>query len=429
VKELRDLARRSSFKRIEDIMKQLLFALVFVTTALAGTTTPGTVDAGLSPAQKSTRRAQEMIEKHPTSYEPYNALAMAEARRARETSDTSHYTEAEKALAQSFKLMPDNYEGLKIRTWLLLGRHEFAQALATAQKLNQKTPDDVVVYGYLADANAELGNYSAAENAAQWMLNLRPGNVPGLTRGAYLRELFGDLDGALDFMQMAYDATPSSELEDRAWLLTQIAHIRLQMGDLTKAEMYANGALEVFPDYHYALGTLAQVRIAQRRYDEGASLMARRYSLAPHAENLYAWAQALKLAGKADEAASRFAEFEKRSIAEYALADNSNHELVFYYADEQKNAAEALRVARLEAARRQDVHTLDCLAWALHINHQDREALVSIDKALATGVKDPDILYHAGAIHLSLNDRPKAESYLSDATRRFSLAARSATNN
>lgn len=410
-------------------MKLSLLTLLFVTAALAETSAPLIKDAGLSPAQKSIGRAQEMIARHPTSFEPYNALAMAEARRARETSDTSHYTEAEKALAQSLKLMPDNYEGLKIRTWLLLGRHEFAQALETAQKLNRKTPDDVVVYGYLADANAELGNYSAAETAAQWMLNLRPGNVPGLTRGAYLRELFGDLDGAVDFMQMAYDATPSSELEDRAWLLTQIAHIRLQMGDLAKAEMYANGALELFPDYHYALGTLAQVRIAQRRYEEAATLMGRRYALAPHAENLYAWAQAVKLAGKTDEAASRFAEFEKRSVAESAMADNSNHELVFYYADQQKNPAEALRVARLEASRRHDVHTLDCLAWALHANHQDREALVNIEKALATGVKDPDILYHAGVINLSLGERSKAEPYLSDAARRFSLAALNTTNN
>ena len=30
------------------------------------------------------------------------------------------------------------------------------------------------------------------------MLDLRPGNLPGLTRAAYLRELFGDLDGSVE---------------------------------------------------------------------------------------------------------------------------------------------------------------------------------------------------------------------------------------
>ncbi len=398
-------------------MRPLAITFLFVIPALAQSIKPVMLGADLSPAQKSIRRAQEMISKRPTSYEPYNALAMAEARRARETSDVKYYADAEKALAKSFELSPDNYDGLKIRTWLLLGRHEFSKALEAAQKLNERTPDDVIVYGYLADANAELGNYKAAERAAQWMLNLRPGNVPGLTRGAYLRELFGDLDGAVDFMRTAYDATPTNEVEDRAWLLTQIAHLYLQMGDLTKAEMYANGALGLFADYQYALGTLGQIRFAQKRYDEAADLMGRRYSRAPHAENLYAWAKALKLAGKADEAASKFAEFEKRSVAESAIADNSNHELVLYYAGEGNNPAEALRVARMETARRQDVHTLDCLAWALHANHRDREALENIQKALAVGVKDPEILSRAAAIKLSLNERAGAQSQITSAPR------------
>jgi hypothetical protein len=31
--------------------------------------------------------------------------------------------------------------------------------LEAAKKLNQKMPDDVMLYGFLTDANAELGNY------------------------------------------------------------------------------------------------------------------------------------------------------------------------------------------------------------------------------------------------------------------------------
>ena len=43
------------------------------------------------------------------------------------------------------------------------------------------------------DANVELGNYKEAMAAAQWMLNLRPGNVDGLIHASYLRELHGNL--------------------------------------------------------------------------------------------------------------------------------------------------------------------------------------------------------------------------------------------
>ena len=77
----------------------------------------------------------------------------------------------------------------------------------------------------------------------------------------------------------------------------------------------------------------------------------------------------------------------------------------------------------MEAARRHDVHTLDCLAWALHRNNKDSDAAVHIERALAVGVKDPQILYHAGMIEEGLNRRELAVKYLRDAAKRNSLPA------
>ena len=82
-----------------------------------------------------------------------------------------------------------------MRVWVLLGKHQFAAALELARSLNKEIPDDVQVYGFLTDALVELGNYKEAEEACQWMLDLRPGNVAALTRASYLRELFGDIEG------------------------------------------------------------------------------------------------------------------------------------------------------------------------------------------------------------------------------------------
>jgi tetratricopeptide (TPR) repeat protein len=358
-----------------------------------------------TPAETGIRKALEVIAKQPGHYPYYNSLAMAYARRARETSDVRYYGKAEEALKQSFEISPDNFEGLKVRTWLLLGRHEFAAALEIATRLNRQTPDDITVYGYLVDANAELGNYQEAVQAAQWMLNLRPGNIAGLTRAGYLRELHGDIPGAVEVMQMAYDATPYQETEDRAWLLTQISHLHLLAGDLARAETYANGALGLFPDYHYALGTLAQIRLAQNRCDEAVTLLQKRYDAAPHAENLYALAEALEIAGRKSEAAARFAGFERQALAESALADNANRELTAYYADFASEPAKALRLAEQELARRHDVFTLDSHAWSLAANGDYAHADVEMRKALAVGVKDPKILQHADAIAQHLRKR------------------------
>jgi tetratricopeptide (TPR) repeat protein len=370
----------------------------------------------LSPAERSIAEARKAIEKRPAQFSAYNQLAIALSRRARETSDVNFYAQAEDALRKSFELAPDNVEGEKIRTWLLLGRHEFAAALAVATELNKRVPDDVLVYGFLTDANAELGNYDAAEKSAQWMLNLRPGNLPGITRAAYLRELFGDVDGAYELMDMAYQATPPSENEDRAWILTQMGHLRLSEGNLDKAETLLNQALEVFPDYHYALGNLAKVRIEQKRYADAVELLRRRYNATPHAENLYNLAEALELAGRRDEAQKAFVEFERKSLAESVKADNSTRELVFYYTDHANQPEKALEFAKQEYGRRHDVYTLDAYAWALYVNRQDAEARKQIEMALAVGIRDAKIFRHAGEIALKLGDQSAATRYLREST-------------
>ncbi|MBV8674449.1 MAG: tetratricopeptide repeat protein [Acidobacteriaceae bacterium] len=368
-----------------------------------------------SPAERSIAQARLLIEKNPKNFEAWNALALALSRRARETSDVNFYNQAEDALRQSFAISPDNFDGARIHVWLLLGKHEFAAALDQAKKLNKRMPDDVMTYGFLTDANVELGNYKDAETSAQMMLDLRPGNLPALTRAAYLRELFGDVDGSLELMNMALESTAPGEVEDRAWILAQMAHLELSTGKSSQAEQYLNQALTLFPGYHYALGNLAKVRTQQKRYDEAVQLLQQRYQQAPHAENLFDLAEALQLAGRTDDAAKAFSEFEQKSLLETNRGDNSNRELIFYYADYAHQPAKSLDVAEKEFARRHDVYTLDAYAWALHVNGRNQEARKQIEQALAVGIRDARILGHAGEIALATGDRAAAEKYFHQA--------------
>jgi tetratricopeptide (TPR) repeat protein len=154
----------------------------------------------------------------------------------------------------------------------------------------------------------------------------------------------------------------------------------------------------MFPDYHYALANLARIRMAQKRYDEAASLFQKRYANAQHAENLFDVAEALHHAGKTAEATAAFAKFEKAALAESETHDNSNRELIAYYLDYAHQPEKALAIAKHEIAWRQDVHTLDAYARALHASGQAGEAKQQIAKALGVGVKDPVILAHAEQI-------------------------------
>ena len=398
-------------------MRKLSVLLLVFIAALAAAAQSTTLSAGgqnPSPAQRSMAQASRLIEKNPKNFEAYNALALGLSRHARETSDVTFYAQAEETLKKSFEISPANFDGERIQVWLLLGKHEFAAAREEAQKLNQRMPDDVMVYGFLTDANIELGNYEEAEDAAQLMLDLRPGNLPGLTRAAYLRELFGDLDGSVELMNMAFQSTPPSEAEDRAWILSQIGHLQLMSGKIAEADNTLQQALTLFPGYHYALGNLAKVLIEQKRYEDAVNLLQQRYDAAQHAENLYDLAEALELAGQRDQAKKAFKEFETKSRLESVRADNSNRELIFYYADHAHLPGKALEVAQAEYARRHDVFTLDAYAWALHVNGRDTEARRQIAAALAVGIRDAKMLRHAGEIALKSGDRVAAEQYFLD---------------
>src|ERR1700683_4149822 len=228
---------------------------------------------------------------------------------------------------------PSNFDAEKARVSTLLNEHEFAAALDLAEALNKRVPDDVMVYGLLTDANLELGNYSDSETSAQWMLNLRPGNRPALIRTARLRELFGDAEGAYEAIDLAYQSTPPTETEERAAILTEMGHLRFASGNSDAAEKLLLQALAASPNYPEALGRLAQVRMAQKRYSDAVVLFQQRYQVAPRPGNLYEVAEALQLVGRNSEAKKAFAEFETQALLESGTKENSNPRLLFYYAE------------------------------------------------------------------------------------------------
>lgn len=383
-------------------------SILLLLTVAVSAQTPAAVTVTLSPASQKIALAQAAIRKNPEYVEYHNDLASAFTRRALETADALYYTEAEDALRNSFRLAPDNYNGQKIRVQILLGKHEYAEALKSAKNLNARVADDIPVYGLIADAAIELGNYKEAEQAVEWMLNLRHAGAGGHLRVAYLRELYGDVGGALEAMDSAYEMTSDGEVEERARILTQSARLALRHGNIDLAGRRLRHALKIFPEYHLALFHLASVRTAQQKHAEAIELL-QRANQSP--QNLYALAKALGEAQRSPESKRAFAQFEEKARTAIGNADNANRELIFFYTDYAPQPAEALRIARLEIARRQDVHTLDAFAWSLQANGKYREAREQIEKALAVGIRNADFFYHYAVILSKLNDTAAAARY------------------
>ena len=365
-----------------------------------------------TPAQQKIAWAEAAIKAHPDHSQPYNDLAVAYVQRVRETADPSYYVQAETFVQKSLQITPDNLEGQKARLMILLGRGEYGQALGLAKALNKSTPDDVLVYGFIADAAIGLGDYGDAEEAAQWMLDMRPGNVPGLLRGAALRRLYGDTHGASDFYSEAYQQMAPTQTEELAWTLTQMADLQLSTGDIDGAEKLLHSALQQFPGCYAALEDLARVQTARQHYSESIDLLRQRNLKFPTPASRYALAQALERAGETTEAGLAYADFATTARPLINASENANEELISYYLGPGHDPAEALRIAQLEITRRHDVNTLDAYAWALSGNGRYQEAQRQIAVALAVGVREARIFYHAGTIAAKLHEDALAARYL-----------------
>ncbi len=382
-----------------------------------------------TPSQQRIAAARQQIATDPKKVQAYNELALAFIRRSRETADPKYLKDAEEALAQGLKLDPADFQLQRTQVALLLSRHQFAQARELATALHRRTPDDVMTYGYLAEAYIGVGNYPEAETNAQWMMDMRPNNTPALMVGAKLRTLFGEGPGAIEFLNLAYSETSPAEVEELAWIANQIAAIQIDSGQLDVAEQTLAQAEQLFPNYPYTIENLARVRSGQNQPAEAVRLWTKASLVDRDPHILFELANAQDAAGQVKEARATLAEFEKLAIAPETSTDNSKLDLILLYAGSAESAPTALKLAQHEISVRQDVWTLDAYAWALYANGQYQEAAGEVDKAIAVGIESAQIFNHAGHIAQKLNKSAEAQKYFqlsvrSNPSSEFALDAR-----
>jgi predicted Zn-dependent protease len=283
---------------------------------------------------------------------------------------------------------PASFDARKNNVRALLLREDYQAALAGAEAIHREWADDIAAYELMAAAHLGLGDYSAAEADLQWMLDLRLGkaDIAGWRLLARFREETGDLDGALDAINLAYALlAPGQDGEGRA-LLAQAGRLQFLAGRADLAERALQAALSGGTRDPEALETLARLRLSQVRREEAVGILRELATVSPHPHTLYLLAQATR---NPDD----YAAFERA-----ARSGDDSRELALYLAGPGKRPAEALTLARRAADRRQDCYTLDALAVALSASGKDAEARTVMARALRSGTRDPEILAHAGRL-------------------------------
>lgn len=364
-----------------------------------------------SPAMKRVAAAENQIKEISRSVQAYNELAAALIARSRETSDPLYYARADNVLAQGFRLEPNNFQLRRTRVALLLEEEKYDQAKQQALLLNREVPDDPAVYGYLAESEIALGDYKEAEKSAQWMLNMLPNNVPGLLIGADLRVLYGDPDGAVEFLNQAEAEIPPTEVEELAWIENKVAAVEIETGKTAPAERTLARAQRLFPGYRETLLNLARVRLAQHRGSEAAELLMQVAQI--HNDSCVAYDLSIaRNAGGAMTASQAGPAMDEKPTASLAGDyDRSEHCVVLMKAVEAGTAGEALQLAERLMAVRHDVWTLDAYAWALYANGQYAKAEATVQRAIDVGIQNAQIFDHAGHIAQRLGLSAEAAKY------------------
>jgi tetratricopeptide (TPR) repeat protein len=248
---------------------------------------------------------EDRVDRLPADHAAWASLGFAYLGQARATADPSFYARAERALARSLEVRPeDNADALAGQAALAGSRHDFARSRDLALLAVEVDPYDSTARGVLADAQLELGEYDAAAATLQEMVDLRPG-VPSFTRMSYAFELRGETEQAQRLLQRALDmaSTPA----DSAFCLYHLGRLSAGVGEHEVALQRYDEGLALVPDDVELLSGRATSLAALGRDTDAAETWAEVVQRRPQPGYLVEYAELLQSIGRGEEAADQLA--------------------------------------------------------------------------------------------------------------------------
>ncbi len=358
---------------------------------------------------------QDRIRKEPEKSTLYTGLAQVYLQQARETGREGDFLpKARQALDRALTLDPTSFHARALQASMMNTLHQFEAGKEMADALLARNDRMTFVHGIRVDALVELGDYPAAIEAADRMLSLRP-NLAAYARAAYLRELHGDVDGAIRAMRLAADAGAWGRT-DRAWTLYQLGLLYLQSNRPDTAAFIFKGILDERPGYAFALAGLGRVHLARAAYDEALDAFRKAYAVQPRPLFLEWMAETYRDAGDTVQANSLYDRVLASMEAARAWGENVDMEQADLLATLGRDLPRALALARHNYERRpRHLHSMETFAWALNQNNRPTEAVPLIEEVLSMNPADAMAQYRAGVIYLKAGLREKGRQALQSA--------------
>lgn len=341
------------------------------------------------------------------------ALAEVLVRQARVAGNAALAARAEDHLKQALRADPGDYEAQRMLGLVLLSLHRFEDAITAGERAKTIRPDDAWNYGVIGDGQLELGRYDEAFTAFQRMMDLRP-NAASYARASYALELQGQLDAALEAMQRAINATSPRDAEGLAWTIVHAGDLLFRMGRIPEAEAHYQLAARVFDNHPFAIVGMARIAAFRNQDDKAIDMATTVLGRAPSI-GLAAFVGDLHARNGRPADAERY----------YAMADvigresgSTDESFAGFLAERGRRIEDAVRLAEAAVRTRQDVRSLDALAWSYFRSGRLDDAREASTRALRTGTRDKKIVMHAAAIAAAAGDTRLQQELLTRAAPR-----------
>lgn len=356
----------------------------------------------------------------------WQRLAQVYVQRAAQTLDPAFYGRASAAVDQATALAPDSPGTLTAAAAVSASLHRFADAAAAAERAVELDPYDPAALAVLVDAQIELGRYDDAERSLQTFANRKPG-APVLSRVSYLRELHGDVPGALAAMREARQAVAGAGAFQRATLAAYDGDLLWAVGRIDDAGDAYRDALDADPQHPVATVGWARILASTGRTDDAISTLSRFVDRTPVPAAATLLGDLQTSVGDTTGAEQSYDLVRALSRLQADAGVDVDLDLALFEADHSSPSPELVERARRTATARPTVYALDALAWTLHRSGDAAGARDALDGALRLGTVDPLLHFHAAAILDAAGDDTAAADHLRRAVDRnpwFSVGLR-----
>jgi tetratricopeptide (TPR) repeat protein len=293
--------------------------------------------------------------------------------------------------AESFKSPDQQFRALYLESSVQLSLHDFAEAFVTGEKAKGLFPYNAGIYGVLVDAEVEMGHYKNAVDLCDKMVGMRP-DLRSYARVSYLREIHGEVDGAIEAMKMAVSAGMPG-YEQTAWCRLNLAQLYEKYGTMDEAKEQFEILLIERPHYPFAYAGLARVAMAKGDYQDAATNLDQAISLIPEVGFYEQKAELHRLLGEDKEAEALYPEILSMMKEDSDAGHNMDLEIAKVHLSLGGNADKALEYAKKAAIGREDNIEVNATLADIYLAKGDKKlAKAHLQKAMATGSKNPEYL-------------------------------------